>query len=179
VHAADVSTAQVPLEKQQAPVGQSVPLQVVPPPSHVPLRLAQSAAFRPRQLPLTKQHAPTGCGQLADAQSVPSPRYVPPPPVQVVAVTTWQVPLVWQQAPAPGVQFTPDQVVRITQSPVGRQNPGSALNVAQPPLAGHPNAPQFNPNSQFFVGCDRPLTSTTGKALQQVGGPTRHGSCVC
>jgi len=79
----------------------------------------------------------------------------------------------------PGVQFRLDHVVFWTQSPEGLHAPGSEANDDQPPLAGHPKGPQFSPNSQFLEGCDSPLTSVHGNALQQVGGPTRQGFCVC
>src|SRR4051794_5966534 len=77
------------------------------------------------------------------------------------------------------MQFTGSYVARITQSPVGRQNDAKAWNVDHPPLAGHPNDPPFSPHSQFFAGLASPELSTTGNALQHVGGPEKHGFCVC
>ena len=67
-------TWQVPLPKQQAPVGQVVPLQRVPPPSQVPLRLTQLACIRSTHPPVPEQQAPLGWVQLALTHSTPSPR---------------------------------------------------------------------------------------------------------
>src|SRR5437773_1924591 len=95
------------LRTSQPPLVQHAPSQATPRPSHVPPRLVHDACVRARQLPLEKQHAAVGCGQVTWEQVTPSPWYVPPALVQLAVVIEAHVPSGLQQAPTPGVQLTP------------------------------------------------------------------------
>ncbi len=98
---------------------------------------------------------------------------------QSATASTAQVPAGRQHAPTPGVQLaTLDHVVRMIQSPLGRQNPGKAENAAQPPLAGQPKDPQLIPKSRLLAEFCSPLVSTQGNALELPGGAVKHGSAV-
>ena len=165
-----------PLGKQHAPVGHELfAPQFVLAPAKLPPAPLHCSAVRPEmQKPLLKQHAPVGWGQFPHA--APSPWKVPPAAMHSPEDVVTHDPSGRQHAPTPGVQFRLDHVVRLTQSPVGRQRPFvSCENRAHPPLGGQPKPPQFSPKSQLAVDTASPDTSVHGKALRRASGAVVHG----